>query len=279
MTNLKYEVLTDKRDSSTRGLPAGTEDLQWVANSATLIYGESDAVLVDTFMTIDANNKLIDWIKDHHVNLKYIYVTHAHSDHFFGAGMLKDAFPEVQIIATQATADGIPYVIMPAMIATVWNQLFPNQIPDHLIGVDQVVTDSFEIEGHQIKILQDKFTDTHDSTSLWIPDLKLIVAGDATYNGVHPFMAETTLPARENWIQVNKDFKALNPEHVVAGHKVPENDDNPVILDETIKYIETFNKLSKQAKTGDELFNAMMNIYGERINPGSLWGVSHAVIR
>ncbi|MGV0168415.1 MBL fold metallo-hydrolase [Furfurilactobacillus sp. WILCCON 0119] len=279
MTTLNYDTYIDVRDSSTRNIPAGTEDLQWVANTATLIYGDRDAVLVDTFLSIEANNKLIDWIKQHKVNLKFIYITHAHSDHFFGAAMLKDAFPNAKVIATQATADAIPAVIMPAMVTTVWQQLFPGQVPAHLVGADEVVTDQFELEDHQIDILSDNFTDTHDSTSLWVPDLKLIVAGDATYNGVHPFMAETTLDARKNWIKVNEHMKTLHPEHVVAGHKVPTNDDDPKILDETIAYISTFNELAETTHSADELYREMMTRYGTRINPGSLWGVSQSIFR
>lgn len=56
----------------SRGLPTGTEKLQWVANSATLIYGEKEGILVDTFMTKTANQDLINWVKEHSINLKYI---------------------------------------------------------------------------------------------------------------------------------------------------------------------------------------------------------------
>jgi len=47
----EYDVLVLKRRGVTRDLPSGTESLQWVTNTATLIYGEHDAVVVvvDTF--------------------------------------------------------------------------------------------------------------------------------------------------------------------------------------------------------------------------------------
>jgi hypothetical protein len=50
-TNLTWQVLTSKRPGLSRGLPPGKEDLAWVANSVTLISGQRDAVLVDTFLT------------------------------------------------------------------------------------------------------------------------------------------------------------------------------------------------------------------------------------
>ena len=52
MPKLNWKLLTKKRSSSTLGLPPGKEDLAWVTNTVTLIYGERDAVLVDTFLSL-----------------------------------------------------------------------------------------------------------------------------------------------------------------------------------------------------------------------------------
>jgi hypothetical protein len=49
MPKLNWKLLTKKRGSATQGLPPGKEDLAWVTNTVTLIYGERDAVLSDTF--------------------------------------------------------------------------------------------------------------------------------------------------------------------------------------------------------------------------------------
>lgn len=279
MSSLKYDVLNNRRNGVTRGVPEDTKALQWVSNTSTLIYGDQEAVLVDTYMTKAANQELIDWIKDHHVTVKYIYLTHAHADHFFGAGMVKAAFPGARIIGTRATADGIPAVMTPANIAGTWEPLFPGSLPSPIVGVDDVVSDQFELEGHRIEVIQDGFTDTHDTTSLWVPDIKLVVAGDATYNGIHAYMQETTLAARNNWIKANEHLKTLQPQFVVAGHKNPDNDDNPAILDQTIKYISDFNRLAAAAKTAEELYQNMLALYPNYVNTGSLWSSAHAVIR
>src|SRR6202140_5071675 len=53
---LSWDVLTIRRPGLTRDLPAGKEQLMWVANSSTLIHGERDAVLVDTFLTIEQSH-------------------------------------------------------------------------------------------------------------------------------------------------------------------------------------------------------------------------------
>jgi hypothetical protein len=53
---IEYRVFTARRPGLTPGVPPGYESLLWVANSATLIYGKQDAVLVDTFVTIDQSS-------------------------------------------------------------------------------------------------------------------------------------------------------------------------------------------------------------------------------
>lgn len=58
--DLKWDVLTKRRPGLTRDLPHGKEQLAWVANSVTLIHGEHDAVLVDTFLTTEQSRKLLD---------------------------------------------------------------------------------------------------------------------------------------------------------------------------------------------------------------------------
>ena len=61
MTRLDWKLLTKKRGSSTQGLPPGKEDLPWVTNTVTLIYGQRDAILVDTFLSVHHSRELVDW--------------------------------------------------------------------------------------------------------------------------------------------------------------------------------------------------------------------------
>ena len=61
MSELRYDTLLLRREGLTRDVPAGdNEDLRWVANSVTLIYGDQDAVPVDSFLTIGENQRLIE---------------------------------------------------------------------------------------------------------------------------------------------------------------------------------------------------------------------------
>src|ERR1700704_1812280 len=120
MPKLNWKLLTKKRGSSTQGIPSGKEDLAWVTNTATLIYGERDAILVDTFLSEQHSKELLDWVVESGKNLTTIYVTHAHGDHFFGLKLLLNRFPGVRALATAWVVAGIQKQIEPDFIKSVW---------------------------------------------------------------------------------------------------------------------------------------------------------------
>src|ERR1700730_18459042 len=126
---LSWDVLTIRRPGLTRDLPAGKEELMWVANSSTLIHGERDAVLVDTFLTTEQSQTLLDWVVASGKNLSAIYVTHAHGDHFFGLAPLLARFPLAKALAIPEVFRAMETQISPASVDGFWRRLFPGQIP------------------------------------------------------------------------------------------------------------------------------------------------------
>ena len=132
----------------------------------------------------------------------------------------------------------------------------------------------FELEGHTIQVVETGFTDTHNSTSIYVPSMRLLVAGDVVYNDIHPFLAETTKQTRQEWIAALDKLEALHPKVAIAGHKNPDNDDSPDNIAATKKYLQDFEHLSNETSSAKELFNEMFALYPERANPGSLWGAA-----
>jgi hypothetical protein len=57
----------------------------------------------------------------------------------------------------------------------------------------------------------------------------------------------------------------------VAGHTRAENDDSPKIIEETRRYIRDFERVAGTTTTARELFDKMLELYPERLNPGALW--------
>jgi glyoxylase-like metal-dependent hydrolase (beta-lactamase superfamily II) len=273
---LSWDVLTIRRPGLTRDLPAGKEELMWVANSSTLIHGERDSILVDTFLTIEQSQTLLNWVVASGKNLVAIYVTHVHGDHFFGLAPLLGRFPHARAVATPEVVKAMHEQLSPASIDNFWRRLFPGEIPDRLLVAEPLEGNELELEGHKLVAVNTGRTDTAHSTCLHAPSIGLIVGGDAVYNGIHPYLGETDIQSRLEWISTLDKLEGLKPRAVVAGHKVPENDDDPRIIAETRQYLRDFNRLNMVTTTARELYDAMLEIYPDRVNPGSLWGAANA---
>jgi glyoxylase-like metal-dependent hydrolase (beta-lactamase superfamily II) len=231
-TILDWDVTTVKRAGLSRDLPSGNPDLMWVANSSTLIYGERDAILVDTFLTAGQSKTLLDWVVSRERNLTAIYVTHGHGDHFFGLAPLLDRFPRARAVAVPEVVDEMKTQLSPASLDGFWRKRFPGEIAQRLVAAEPLEGE-LALEGHKLVVIDMGRTDTARSTALHVPSLDLIVAGDTVYNGIHPYLAETDTQSRLEWIAALDRLEALKPRFVVAGHKKPENDDDPRSIAET----------------------------------------------
>jgi glyoxylase-like metal-dependent hydrolase (beta-lactamase superfamily II) len=246
--------------------------LMWVSNSSTLIYGERDAVLVDTFLTIEQSQTLLNWVIASGKNLTAIYLTHGHGDHIFGVGSLLERFPNAKAVATPEVVEAMRQQVSPTLLEDFWRKLFPGQIAEHLPIADPLKNNELELEGYKLVAVNTGKTDTAQSTCLHVPSIGLLVSGDAVYNGIHPYLAETDKESRREWIATLDKLEALNPQAVVAGHKIPENNDEPRIIAQTRQYLRDFNRLDQATTTARELYDAMLELYPDRANPGSLWG-------
>jgi glyoxylase-like metal-dependent hydrolase (beta-lactamase superfamily II) len=273
---LQWDVLTIKRPGLARDLPPGKEDLMWVANSSTLISGERDAVLVDTFLTTEQSHTLVDWVVASGKNLTAIYVTHGHGDHFFGLAPLLERFPRARAVAVPEVVEAMHDNLSPAWLDNFWRRLFPGEIPDRLLVAEPLDDNALELEGHKLVAVNAGRTDTAHSTCLHVPSIGLIVGGDAVYNGIHPYLGETDAQSRAEWIATLDRLERLQPSAVIAGHKVPTNGDDPRIIAETRQYLRDFDRVNASTKTARQLYDAMLDLYPERVNPGSLWGAANA---
>ncbi len=276
---LKWEVfVTPGIPIVTPDRPEGVRETYFQAMAATLIYGRSDAVLVDAFMTVEQANTLADWVASKSKNLTTIYITHGHGDHWFGVGTLLEQFPHARVVATPNTVGVMRQNASPEALRTVWGAAFPGQIPNKLVIAKELEGNVIDLEGRELVVVELGHTDTDHTTCLHVPSIGLVVAGDAAYNDVHLYLVESNAQKRQEWISALDKIESLNPRAVVASHKRPQNDDNPRIIEETRTYIRDFDRLAETTKTARELYEKMLELYPNRINPEwALWSSARAV--
>jgi len=165
-------------------------------------------------------------------------------------------------------------------ILKLWQTSFPGQIPDKLVIAEELKGSVIDLEGHELVVVELGHTDTDHTTCLNVPSIGLVVAGDAAYNDVHLYLVESNPQTRREWIAALDRIESLNPRAVVASHKRPERDDSPRIIEETRQYIRDFDRLAETTKTAQELYDRMLEIYPDRVNPGwALWSSVRAVKR
>lgn len=236
------------------------EPLGFDPATSTLIFGEHDAVLVDAMTTVAEAEALARWIALHNRNLETIYITHAHFDHFYGLSILREHFPGARAIATPKTVEAVQ-MYLSAPVQQLARRMFPGQVPTNLIGPEAYEGSTFTLEGNELRIIEQGRTDCPDSTSLYVPSIGLIVAGDVVYNQCRMYVGDTTPESRSNWIAALDRLEALKPSMVVAGHKKPGAPDTPSTIQDSKRYLQDFDRLQKTATSDQQLFDEMTALY------------------
>ncbi|MFE3165423.1 MBL fold metallo-hydrolase [Streptomyces sp. NPDC059224] len=237
--------------------------------SITLIHGERDAVLVDPPMTTVQGEAVAKWVETSGKNLTHIFVTHGHGDHWFATNLLAERFG-AQVVATEGTIKQMHHNV--AIRPGFWDKLLPGQIPDSPVTAVTVPNNRFTLEGREMVIVEVGHTDTDDTSVLHVPDLDLVVAGDVIYNGVHQFLVEAKNGGLDAWRRAIDTVEALQPRWIVTGHKNKALDDDATrAINETRQYLNAADELLPQHDSALSFFNAMLELFPERLNPGALW--------
>ena len=279
MTNrLQWDVLVSAQiPVVTSDLPPGASEMKWSPISSTLISGERDAVLVDTAITVDQNQKLVDWIAHSGKNLTAIYATHGHGDHFFGVNTIQKKFPKARFVATSEVIAVMRKQASVPVVESYWKPRFPGQIDSTLLIADELKDGVLELEGEQLISVPLGHTDTDSTTCLHVPSIGLAVCGDALYNDVHLHLGESNADGRKEWIAALDTIESLKPVAAIAGHKRLGAPDTPNNIEATRKYIRDFDRIASYTKTALDLYSEMLAIYPERVNPAVLWYSAQAV--
>jgi glyoxylase-like metal-dependent hydrolase (beta-lactamase superfamily II) len=270
-TQLSYDVFVSDGPAGAgdERMPDGAP-LAWSPLSSTLIFGAQDALLVDPPFTRTQIQSVGDWVERSGRRLAYIYATHGHGDHWFGAGELARRFPGVTVYATEGTIEVMREQAGPSR-EQLFDRIFPGQIPETPVLAEPIPARGFRLEGNPVAAVETGHTDTDKTTVLQVPSIGLVVAGDVAYNGVHQYILEGGHGGLREWLRALDRVAGLHPRAVVAGHKNKNRPDDPAILDETRQYLQDAIRLLDDKPTAREFYDQMTGLYPDRLNPGVVW--------
>jgi glyoxylase-like metal-dependent hydrolase (beta-lactamase superfamily II) len=267
---LSYETLVSDGVVRAHGvLPSGEAILSSPITS-TLVCGAEDAVLIDPPLTTAQAQGVVEWVARSGKRLRYIYVTHGHGDHWFGASQVVQRFPSAIVYATPGT---IALMRKQAVEGrqNVWDKDFPNQIGETPVTAQPIPADGFELEGAALLPVEVGHSDTDDTTVLHVPSLGLLVAGDVVYNGVHQYLLEGGRGGIDAWLAALDKVDALRPRFVIAGHKNKSLSDDTTAIQETRQYLLDAKRLLAAHPTPHAYYEQMLSMYPDRLNRGPLW--------
>ncbi|MEV7605778.1 MBL fold metallo-hydrolase [Paenarthrobacter sp. NPDC089322] len=270
MVQLTYETLVLDGTARAEGqLPTG-ERFVTSPLTLTLISGERDAVLVDAPYTFGQIARVRGWLEDSGKRLAFIYITHGHGDHWLGAEELLKDFPGVPVYATEGTLAMMRTEAVDGR-AQFWDRSLPGLIPPSSVIAQPVPVEGLCLEGEALEPIVLGHTDTDDTTALWVPSIRLVVAGDAIYNGAHQMLLETGNGGLEAWLAAIDVIESLDPLHVVSGHKAPGAPDDPRCIQETRQYLLDSREALDRAQTPQNFYDEMLRLYPHRVNASPVW--------
>lgn len=236
--------------------------------SSNLIEGPTEVALVDAQFQKNDAEEVVKLIQATGKKLTTVFISHQDPDYYFGLSVIREAYPDVKIVATPATVEGIKSTIQ--VKNDYWNPILKENAPTAQVVPDAFDGDQFTVDGEAVQIIGLDGPDP-SHTVLWVPSIKTVLGGVPVYENQHVWMADNQTPeSRDNWRELLDKITALNPEHVIPGHYVGTSAGDISSVNFTRDYIAKFEAEAEKAKDSAALIAAMEEAYPDFTNTGDL---------
>jgi glyoxylase-like metal-dependent hydrolase (beta-lactamase superfamily II) len=241
-----------------------TAEPRALASNAVLIKGRKEAILVDSCLIQSDAQKLVSMIRGSGRELTSILITHAHPDHYFGLGALREAFPAAKLYARKAVIDGMRE--FRAKIVH-WQEMYRGELPATLPLPEPLEGDSLQLEGQDISFLDLFMVETVYATAFYLPAQKALIAGDLVYAQAQHYMSDVNDP--DTWIEALEGVRKVGPiEKLFPGH-------GPVggveLLDASVQWMRDYKEVAMPGVRFVDIAKGMMARYPKHALAILLW--------
>ncbi len=242
----------------------------WGWSNAGLIVGEGESLLVDTLFDLDLTSAMLDAMAPvmGGAPIDTVVNTHANGDHCYGNGEVVRRRPDVEIVASTATAHEMADV-PPAMLAAL-NQA-PGEVGElfrsffgefHFDGIELVVpTTTFDrrldvkVGGRLVELIEVGPAHTSGDTIVHVPDARTIYTGDILFIGGTPIVWAGPL---SNWVAACDLMLALDADTVVPGHGPLTDNAGIVAVRDYLSFVDA--EATERQVAGMDAFDAARDI-------------------
>lgn len=198
-----------------------------------LVLGARDALLVDAQFTRSEARKLVEEIRASGRELRTIFITHAHPDHYLGLETLVAAFPGARILARPETIAEMKETA-PGKLSY-WKGLYKDDLADRIVYPQAFTGTELTVDGAKIELLAGGEGESAHATALYVPSLRAMITGDLVYSQVHFWLAEER---PESWLASLAKLRVARPvEQVLPGHGPVGG---PELFDASERYIRDY---------------------------------------
>jgi glyoxylase-like metal-dependent hydrolase (beta-lactamase superfamily II) len=224
--------------------------------NSTLVYGEKDAILIDSQFLLSEAHRVVATILESKTNLTTVYVTHPHPDHYFGLAVIKQALPNARLVALPMTVAGIKAGWGPRY--KFWSATYGGNLPPEPVIPEELEGTTLTLEGQTLQIFGGLTGDSPRNNSyVWVPSLKAAVAGDIVFSGSHFVVPKM----RDEWLQTLDQIAALHPSIVIAGHQIAGAPTDASTIEFMKQYMQFFDQSVASSKSADEARAKMKDRY------------------
>ena len=214
------EVRINSHGSNSLSTKVFFSDEKGFEVASVIVMGKTNAVLIDAQWTLSNAHRLIAEIAETGKDLKTIYVTHAHPDHYFGLGVVAEAFPSARVTALASVARTINRQFFGKLDH--WEKVIgATNVCRKTVNIESLSQNYIELEGQRIEIIPEVMGDMKYNSVVWIPSIKTLYGSDILFNQAHPFTCELTAEERQQWIRDIERLEKIGAEVIIPGHHKP----------------------------------------------------------
>lgn len=229
-------------------------------DNSIIVEGRHGLLLIDAQLTRSNALKVLDLIRKLDKELKLVYITHEHADHFLGLEVFKNAFPNVKIVANSKVADRIDGVYAEKLAK--WQGLLGPKAASSRVDITRFDGDRLNFEDVKVELRTHLQGDTSENSYVWFPKERVAVVSDMAYDQMHAYTVETTRQSRAQWIRNLEELEKLKPEMVIPGHSQPHKVfDADSAIRFTKGYLAVFEEELAGSKSGVDLKARMKRRY------------------
>lgn len=233
-----------------------------INTTSAIIKGTTEMMVVCAQPNISAAKRLVSQLEKSGLTLKYIFLTHAHLDHFQGASVILERFPDARFISAPKVA------ALQKMRIEVSDDIAEARYGDNAaipsVEVQAYDKDVLMIDDMPVELWHGYVGDAalghadEEHTVVYVPSAHTLIPSDIIYYNAHVMMGGSTKQSRKIWMKQIKDWQAQEFAMVIPGHMPRGSDLTPQgALQHTLAYIAAYDEVIEKHDSAEAVIAEM----------------------